>query len=321
MAEATPRILGQRDRFFDALFPIFKEDRDCILITADNGAPSLDQFVRERPQQFIQTGIAEQQAMGMAAGLAVEGKKVYVYAIAPFMTERIFEFVKIDVAAMNLPIVILGIGAGYAYDIMGPTHHCVFDVSIMRALPNIVIWSPCDGPTAASLARESYGCRAPQYIRFDRAGVPDTYSEAPNFTRGFEFVATNHDSQGISADLCILTTSAMVNNAIQVCELLRGIVQVDVVDIFRLKPVIGPELLEAISYANRVMTLEEHTLNGGLGSIIAELFVDNRIVKPLARKGIPDQFVFDYGGRENIWKKYGLTASQITTGIRTWLNK
>src|SRR3990167_2711387 len=107
---STPAILGMRDRYFEALFPLVKADPNCVIITADNGAPSLDQFAKELPDQYFTVGIAEQQLFGMAAGLAKEGKKVWVYAIAPFVTTRVHEFVKLDVCAMNFPITILGVG-------------------------------------------------------------------------------------------------------------------------------------------------------------------------------------------------------------------
>src|SRR5678809_301920 len=124
--------LGQRDRFFEELFKIFQQDSNCVIITADNGAPSLDQFTTLK-NQFVQVGIAEQAMIAMAAGMAHEGKRVWTYCIAPFATTRVHEFVKLDVAAMKLPITILGVGAGFAYDIMGPTHHTLEDIAIMRA--------------------------------------------------------------------------------------------------------------------------------------------------------------------------------------------
>lgn len=315
---ATPRIVGQRDRYFTELFEIFKADKHCVMITADNGAPSLDQFAEELPKQFIQVGIAEQQMFGMAAGLAVEGKKVFCYAIAPFVTTRVHEFIKLDVCAMDLPIVLLGVGAGYAYAQMGPSHHTVEDISIMRALPNLVIWSPCDGPTAAALARRSYKLSSPQYIRFDRAGVADIYEAAPNLINGFAPVLITTNPRPNRADVCILATSAMVQNAINVARLLGGKVSAVVVDVYRLKPILSAELLSYLQDFDRVVTLEEHFLNGGLGSIVAEIFADNHVKTPLYRMGIPDEFVFDYGGRENIWRRFNLDAESVAEAIKTW---
>ena len=124
--------IGMRDAYFEGLYEIFKRDENAVFITADNGAPSLDKFAKEFPKQYYNVGIAEQQLIGMACGLDFEGKKVYTYAIAPFVTLRCYEQNKLDVCAMNLPIVNLGVGAGYAYDIMGPSHHTAEDISIMR---------------------------------------------------------------------------------------------------------------------------------------------------------------------------------------------
>ena len=167
---------GDPSNAWKLICELAKKDKNVIIITADNGAPTLDQFSQNLPNQFFTVGIAEQQMIGMACGMAVEGKKVYTYAIAPFVTTRVHEFNKLCLGAMNLPIVNLGVGAGYAYDIMGPTHHTVEDITIMRSIPNMKVHSPADSCTAASLAQISYDDPSPQYIRFDRTGIPDLYS-------------------------------------------------------------------------------------------------------------------------------------------------
>ncbi len=327
MAEATPRIIGQRDEFFEALYPIFQQDKKCIIITADNGAPSLDQFSRNLPSQFIQVGIAEQQMCGMAAGLATEGYRVYIYAIAPFVTTRIHEFVKLDVCAANLPITILGIGAGCAYAAMGPSHHTLEDVSIMRVLPNLEIWSPADSVCAAALAKITYERNRPCYIRFDRSGVPDLYDEKAkiDFSFGWSASGTN------LTDVSIITTGVMVHRANEVREILvkRGI-DATVVDVFRLKPF--PEEIFADDYQPDdliegrwmpIVTLEEHFLAGGLGSIVAEIIADRGLRNPLLRLGRTDEngFCFEYGGREAIQKTIGLDADSVCKNIQEWLKR
>jgi transketolase len=316
---ATPRIIGMRDAFFNALFEIFRQDKNCVMITADNGAPSLDQFARQLSGQFVQVGIAEQQMFGMAAGLAVEGKKVFCYAIAPFVTTRVHEFIKLDVCAMNLPIVLLGVGAGFAYDIMGPSHHTVEDISIMRCLPNLTIWSPADSVTAAALAEESYRQRGPQYIRFDRAGIPDIYRGdiPPQLGIGYDLVEWPDSAK----DVVIISTGVMVHESIKASRALAADgIKCGVIDLFRLTPVDAGLLLDDLMEADRVVTLEEHFLAGGLGSVIAEIFVDNGITKPLKRIGMPPEFTFTYGGREEIWKRHKLDAASVAETIRKWVN-
>lgn len=311
----TKFIIGMRDAFFDALYEIFLNDKNVVFITADNGAPTLDKFAENIPGQFFNVGIAEQQMIGMASGLAFEGKKVYTYAIAPFVTVRVYEQNKMDMCAMNLPIVNLGVGAGYAYDIMGPSHHTVEDISIMRVLPNMVIHSPADAVTAAALANASYVNRSPQYIRFDRAGLADLYRDQPvNVDDGI--ILTREGS-----DLYIIATGIMVHQALKVADRLKESgVAAGVIDLCRLKPINKSLLFDYLQDVERVVTLEEHLLAGGMGSAIVEIFSDEGVHKPTLRIGQDDRFVFDLGGRTAIWEKYGLDVESITNRISNWFD-
>jgi len=308
---STKFILGMRDAFFDSLYEIAKEDKNLVIISADNGAPTLDQFSQNLNNQFFTVGIAEQQLIGMACGMAVEGKKVYTYAIAPFVTTRVHEFIKLDLGAMNLPIVNLGIGAGYAYDIMGPTHHTVEDISIMRVIPNVKIFSPADNTVAAQLARLSYDDPSPQYIRFDRSGIPNIYADRElNIHDGMIKVKEGKD-------LYIVSTGIMVHQALKVAAALeKEGVRAGVIDIFRIKPFNQELFLDYIKDTPRVVSLEEHLLAGGLGSLISEIFIDENISTPLLRIGQDDRFVFDLGGREAIWEKYGMDVRGIVKQIQ-----
>jgi len=310
---STRFILGMRDAFFNALFEFYKRDPDMVFITADNGAPTLDQFYQTRPDQYFTVGIAEQQLIGMACGMALEGKKVYTYAIAPFVTTRCYEQNKIDVCAMNLPITNIGVGAGYAYDIMGPTHHTVEDITIMRALPNMTVHSPADAYCAEALAEISYRNPGPQYIRFDRAGVPEIYDNGK-----FKFADGVLLTQPGGA-LALVATGIMVHQALKVAaELAAAGIQTRVIDVCRIKPLNTSRLFEYLKGVKRVVSMEEHLLIGGLGSLLAETFSDNDVRLPLLRIGQDDRYVFDNGGREIIWEKHGLDVVAMTQRILRW---
>ena len=306
-------VTGMRDAFLNALYDIAKKDKNVIIITADNGAPSLDQFSQNLPNQFFTVGIAEQQMIGMACGMAVEGKKVYTYAIAPFVTTRVHEFNKLCLGAMNLPIVNLGVGAGYAYDIMGPTHHTVEDITIMRSIPNMTVHSPADSTTATHLAQISYEDPSPQYIRFDRTGIPDLYGgKNIDFKNGFIKVKDGDD-------LCIIATGIMVHQALEVAaELEKDGNRVGVIDLHRIKPINKDLLIKNIQNYPQIITMEEHLLAGGMGSAIAEIMVDEGVSIPLLRIGQNDKFVFDLGGRQAIWEKNGLDVIGVTKQIHEW---
>ena len=128
-----------RDALFNRLYEIAKNDKDVVIVSADMGAPALDRFRRDLSNQFINTGIAEQNTILVSAGLTLGNKKVFAYAIAPFITLRCYEQIKIELAAMNIPVTLIGVGAGFSYDDSGPTHHTLEDLSIMRVLPNIIV--------------------------------------------------------------------------------------------------------------------------------------------------------------------------------------
>ena len=310
----TKFIIGMRDAFFDALYPIFQRDKNCIFITADYGAPSLDRFADELPGQYYTVGIAEQQLIDMACGMAIEGRKVYTYAAAAFLTLRCYEQNKLSVCGMNLPIVNVGVGSGYAFDAMGPSHHAVEDITIMRALPNLTIHNPADSVAGEALAGISYENPGPQYIRFDRAGTPEVYTGRDvNFEDGVIELERGED-------LCIIATGIMVAQALHVRERLqaRGL-KVGVLDLCRLKPINTKLLFKYLSGVSNVVTLEEHLLAGGMGSAIAELFIDEGISTPTLRIGQKDRFVFDMGGREEIWRIYGLDVDGITHSVTQWM--
>jgi len=319
VAGSTPRIIGMRDGYFEELFEIFKSDPRCMFITADNGAPSLDRFARELPRQYRTVGIAEQQAIGMAVGMSLEGRKVWTYAIAPFMTVRVAEQVKVDVCGMAQDVTILGVGAGYAYDIMGPTHHTVEDVSVMRSFPVLEIWSPADTTTARALARRLYHARpGPRYVRFDRTGLSDI--DVPLDSDGTRWLGPGPRG---GCGVVIVSTGVMTHNALRLAANLELVGwRAGVLDVVRLHPFHG-SFLDAVRGAY-VITLEEHLLQGGLGSIVLERFNDLRAGRGLdtvLRLGARNTFTFTYGGREAIWKFHGLDDESVLERVTAWLHQ
>ena len=317
----TPRILGMRDEYFNALYPHFQADKRCIFLSADNGAPTMDQF-SELPGQFQQVGIAEQHMVSHAAGLALEGHRVIVYSIAAF-TMRAFEAIKVNMCAQRhngLPITYVGIGPGFAYSIMGPTHHSLGVIAALRTVPNLTVWHPADSITARALANRFPTQTGPEVILFDRTDIKEQlYSSVLDESVGLAY-ATH--SMGARARVgtthpivTILASGVMVHQAKKVAKLLSPWC-VDVVDVFRPKPLYSQPLLSLVEDAALVVTYEEDWLAGGLGSAVAEAFADNRITTPLLRIGVPDEFAYEMGGREVLWKKFNLLPEQVAVRIR-----
>ena len=299
----------QRDAFWDRVYEIALANRDVVVVSADMGAPSLDKFRAHLSGQYVDVGIAEQQAIAVAAGLALEGKKVFAYAIAPFITLRCYEQIRLELAAMNIPVTLVGVGAGMSYDDSGPTHHTVEDISVLRILPNMRINSVSDSVMAAAFAELSCRFEFPNYVRLDRKRLPTIYREDQDFTPGLATL--------VMGDSYILATGNMVHRALDVSDELRKHgMKAGVVDIYTL-PVNKGLFLNTVKEAKALFTLEEHTLPGGFGSAICEVLSDNHRPIPLKRFGLnlTTGYCYRYGGRERLQALYGLGKEDIINSI------
>lgn len=303
----------QRDAFITELRARARLDANMVLITNDQGAAPLDGYREELPDQFINSGVSEQNIISVSAGLTLGGKKVFVYSIASFIILRAFEQIKIDLCAMNLPVTIFAVGSGYSYATDGPTHHATEDIAIMRTLENMAIYSPADSNAAAALVDISLNCGSPAYIRLDRDRLPAIYGGGHDFGAGYTTLRQGND-------LCILSTGCMVSKALEVADRLENDnISAKVIDLYRLKPLVASGIAEAIGQVKRVVTVEEHCRNGGLGSIIAELLADSGLALPLRRLAIEDGAVFGYGTRDDLHRDRGLDTDGIERSIREWL--
>ncbi len=264
-------MISQRDAFFGELYKLALKDKRIVIVSADWGAPSLNEWREKIPDQFINVGIAEQNMIAVATGLALMGKRPYCVAIAPFATLRCYEFIKVDVCLMNLPIVIVGCGAGLSYNEAGPTHHATEDVSIMRVLPSMAVACPYDSDIAAELAKVY---DRPTYIRLDRQTEPSIHTQ--------RYI--------IEKDVLIIAMGHMVHVAMRYNTAVMPVVW--------LKPFNLPTTI--LNY-KLLITLEEHQLAGGLGSMVTEYLSDNQINIPLTRIGINNEYFYKYGEREDIW--------------------
>ena len=308
--------LFQRDAFWNRIYERARKDRNIIVISADMGAPALDRFRRDLPGQFVNVGIAEQNGVLVAAGLALTGKKSFLYAIAPFVTLRCLEQIRVENAMMKLPITLVGVGAGFGYEDSGPTHHSVEDLAMLRALPDLEINSISDSVMAAAFADLSCGMDRSNYVRLDREVLPGIYRPGTDFRRGLAVLRRG-------GSCCLLATGRMTHAALEVAERVRRKgTPVGVVDIHTL-PINEKELLAAVSGYGKLVTLEEHFLAGGLGSAVSEVLTDRGRAMPLKRLGLsPDKgYCYVYGGRGNIHRYYGIDAASIERQVAAFLKK
>jgi len=305
-----PKIM--REVLIDGICHRMEEDKSLFFVSADFGSPKLD-VLRERfRERFINVGIAEQNLISISAGLALEGFTVYAYAIAPFLTMRAYEQIRIDLALhaqlKEMNVNLIGVGAGLSYDVSGPTHHCLEDITIMRALPNLAIFSPSDWKLAEKFVDYSIRIKKPKYLRLDGKALPQIYDAIEDFEmmNGFKELVKGKR-------ICLVSTGYMTHSALRAAELLKEKrFSVGVIDLFMLKPLEEERLFETMSGYEQVITLEEAFINkGGLDSLVANILTRNGSNVRLKRMGFKDAYVFDMGSREHLHKLNHLDVESI----------
>lgn len=286
-----------RTAFVAQLVEAARQDRDIFLLTPDLGYSVLEPFAEEFPDRFLNCGIAEQNAIGIAAGLALKGMKPYIYSIIPFAVSRPYEQIKVDVAYMNTNVKIVGVGAGFAYGPAGATHHALDDIAIMRTLPNMTIVAPGAVNEARELVNYSTRHIGPMYIRLARRGEPD-YSypvEFGKFSRVFE-----------GDDACIIVTSNMLERAVPLVEEARRKGRnYTLLSAHTIKPLDESAVLQEIGRGIPIITLESHNIYGGLSSAVAEVIaLSGKGVRfmPIA---VPDKFSHVIGNQQYIEERMG----------------
>jgi len=305
--------VSMRDAFLDELYKFAQEDQQLMLLTNDFGAPSLDKFREDCASQFVHIGIAEQNMVNVATGLALAGKIVYMYSIAPFFPFRCYEQIRMHLSFKHLHINGVVVGAGYAYDLSGPSHHSIEDIAIMNALPGMTILNASDSVMAAAFARITYKNSGPKYVRFDREKLSVLHDDRnSDFSDGLAELKTGRD-------LTIVATGIMVHQALKVAtELANHSIDAGIVDLYRIKPLNEELLLNIIRQSRQIITLEESFINSGIGSIISGLLTDRGENIRLKRIGIPDRYYFQGGGREELHRLCGLDVSSITKTTLEW---
>ncbi len=302
-----------RDVFIDCVYRAALEDPNIIFISADFGAKALDQFRENIPDQFVHIGISEQNMIDFAAGLSQNGKNVFVYAMAPFVTLRCFEQIKVTLASMKLPVTILGVGAGYSYDDAGPTHYATEDLSSMRSLGGIEIFSPSDTSAVEYAAKLCVEKPKLRYVRLDRKHLPDIYSGSSDeaLTKGIGCVRKGKE-------IAVLSNGYMIPKVIESTAFME--VSPSIYDVFQMKPMSANSFQESLKDYDVLVTVEEHFLTGGLGSAVAELVSDNRLNKPLLRIGIEDEYILNNGGRDHIHELAKIDPQSIANKIKRYVS-
>ena len=296
-----------------------KRDRDIVVLCSDSrGSASLAPFAKEYPNQFVETGIAEQDLVGIAAGLARSGKKSFAASPACFLSTRSLEQAKVDVAYSNTNVKLIGISGGISYGALGMSHHSAQDIAGMSSIPNMRVYLPSDRHQTACLVKALLKDEKPAYIRVGRNAVEDVYEEGKVSFVMDRANVLNRQEQG--ADVLIVACGEMVRPSLDAVSCLaeEGI-RAEVIDMYCVKPLDTSTLLKEAGKARAVVTVEEHSPFGGLGSMVSQA-VAGHCPKKVINLSLPDSPVVSGTSRE-VFDYYGLNAAGITAAAKEALER
>lgn len=300
-----------RNAFASEITALAARDQRVVLLSGDIGNMLFDDYKGHVPGRFFNCGVAEANMMSMAAGMALSGMRPVVYTITPFVTTRCLEQIRVDVCYHNVPVVIVGVGAGLSYASLGPTHHSCEDLALLRALPHMTVVCPGDPLEVRGALRAALRHPGPVYLRLGKKGEPGVHAQPPDFTIGRGIVLRE------GQDVCLLGTGTLLPMVVEASERLqqRGL-SVQVVSFHTVKPLDTALLFDVFARHAVVATVEEHSLIGGLGGAVAEWLADQPPQRArLCRIGTPDTFLHEAGEQEYARARFGLTPEGITEKV------
>ena len=305
--------IATRASYGKALVELGAENPDIVVLDADlSGSTQTKKFADVYPDRFFNAGIAEANMMGMAAGLAVSGKTVFASSFAMFASGRAYEIIRNSIAYTGANVKICATHAGVTVGEDGASHQCVEDLSLMRTIPGMTVINPADDVSARALIKAAAAYKGPVYIRLGRAAVPVIYEEGKTFEIGKALRVRE------GKDAAILATGIMVNEALQAAEMLAAEgIECRVVDVHTIKPLDKDEVVAAAKECGCIVTAEEHSVIGGLGSAVAETVCKEAPCR-MAMVGVQD--VFGQSGKPGeLMEQYGLTAADIAAAVKKLL--
>lgn len=303
-----------RKTCLEMVYELAKKDDRIFFLGSDLSFGTLENFKEEIPDRFFMEGVSEANIIGIAAGLAMEGKIPYVNTIATFITRRCFEQIALDLCLHNVHVRLIGNGGGMVYAPLGPTHLATEDIAILRALPNMTIVVPADADEMRRLMPLTVDHPGPIYIRLAKGYDPIvTTGDVP-----FEIGRAIPMREG--ADALIITTGITLKIGLDAAERLRSQkIEASVLHVHTIKPMDVDAILEYAAKVPVVVTVEEHTVVGGLGSAVAEILVEANFsaAKRFKRVGIPDAFPDEYGSQASLMERYSISTEKVVSLIES----
>lgn len=295
------------DVFSDLLMRIAEKDKDIIVVTSDSrGSGKLIPFAERLPEQIVEVGIAEQNLVGVAAGLASTGKRVFAVSPGSFLTARALEQIKNDVSYSDYPVVLVGISSGVSYGALGSTHHSLHDLAVLRAIPNLIIVVPADAYETKLAILNALEAKKPVFIRFGKKPMPLLPGSEQEFKLGKARVISN------GSDVSFIATGETVAPALEASKLLteRGI-SAGVVSMHTIKPLDEEAIIATAKSCKALITVEEHSVHGGLGEACASVLMTEGIHLPFKIAGIPDEDTVS-GSQAEIFDHYGISGQGLS---------
>ena len=304
-----------RNAFADEITQLAREDQRLVLLSGDIGNKLFDKFKLVDDRRFLNCGVAEANMMGVAAGMALSGLRPVIYTITPFTTTRCFEQIRVDACYHHVPVLIVGTGSGLSYAELGPTHHSLEDLAILRTLPGMSVLAPCDATELRLALRAALSQDGPVYIRIGKKGEPVIHQSIPNFRIGDAIVLRTGD------DVALLSTGTIMPEVLKAADRLQtqGI-SAEVVSVHSIKPLDVAYLSEAAKRFKLIVTIEEHGLIGGLGSAVSEWRAAANAAVRQTSIGTPDEFMHEVGSQNYARSKYGLVAESIAMRVTACLS-
>lgn len=310
-----PRAM--RDTFLEAIYDEMSKDNDVFFVTADFGSPVIDKIKLDFPSRFMNVGIAEQNLINISAGLALEGFKVFSYAIAPFITMRCFEQIRVNLALLSevrkLNVNLIGVGAGYSYVVSGPTHQCYEDITLMRSMPNMQVFSISDQVMASKIIPCAINNNGPKYFRLDAQILP-ILEHKNDISVQDGFLVRRSIKKGT---ICLLATGYMVHTALNVSEALsQNGIETSVIDIFNLTSFNQSKLIAHLSIYSGIVSMEEGFKGrGGLDAMLFNFLLQNNMTVKLLNIGVEGSYRFEVGSRESIHEKVGIGLNSVVEKV------
>ena len=302
-----------RKTSLDMVYELAKRDRRVVFIGSDLGPDTLKQLKTEFPSQFLMEGVSEANIVTMAAALAMEGKIPYINTIATFLTRRCFEQIVLDLGLHNTRVRLIASGGGVVYAPLGPTHLAIDDIAILRAVPNMTILAPADANEMRRLMLQTLDVPGPIYIRLGKGGDPIVSRDDLACEIGKAILMREgKDALIVATGICLQVALAAAD------QLEKDGVSATVLHLHTLKPLDKAAILEKAAVVPIIVTIEEHTIVGGLGSAVAEIIAEAGFDSPkrFRRIGIPDVFPDQYGSQASLMARYDITAEQLVKVIK-----